>query len=136
MAALGVMQGNNGKFDPNGTLTREQAAKIITYMVLGKEDADKLTSDVAMYSDVKADRWSAGAIAYCTNERIMVGNGKGKFNPTAKLTGQQFAKTLLVALATIPRSKVWKAMMHGLSTLPRWLPPPVCPTASALCPSP
>ena len=103
MAALGVMQGNNGKFDPNGTLTREQAAKIITYMLLGKEDADKLTADVAMYSDVKADRWSAGAIAYCTNERIMVGNGKGKFNPTAKLTGQQFAKTLLVALGYDPK---------------------------------
>ena len=103
MTALGVMQGNNGKFDPNGTLTREQAAKIITYMVLGKEDADKLTADVAMYSDVKADRWSAGAIAYCTNERIMVGNGKGKFNPTAKLTGQQFAKTLLVALGYNPK---------------------------------
>lgn len=103
MTALGVMQGNNGKFDPNGTLTREQAAKIITYMMLGKADADKLTAAVAPYADVAADRWSAGAIAYCTNERIMVGNGKGQFNPTAKLTGQQFAKTLLVALGYDPK---------------------------------
>lgn len=99
MTAIGVFDGMDGtNFAPNGTLTREQAAKIITYMLMGKENADKLTTTIAPYSDVSADRWSAGAIAYCTNAGILSGVGHGKFNPTDKLTGLQFSKMLLVAL--------------------------------------
>ena len=98
MTAAGIFQGNNGNFDPNGTLTREQAAKIIAYMLVGQEKADKLTATIAPYSDVAANRWSAGAIAYCKNEGIIAGTGNGKFSPTAELTGLQFAKMLLVAL--------------------------------------
>ena len=98
MVALGVFNGKDGnKFAPNDTLTREEAAKIVTYMLLGQEDADKLTADIAPYADVAAGRWSAGAIAYCTNEGILTGSN-GKFYPTGKLTGQAFAKMLLCAL--------------------------------------
>ena len=98
MTATGVFDGMGGSFNPDGTLTREQAAKIITYMIMGKDAADKLTTTIAPYSDVSASRWSAGAIAYCTNEGILSGVGKGKFDPTGKLTGVAFAKMLLVAL--------------------------------------
>lgn len=99
MTAIGVFDGMDGtNFAPNGTLTREQAAKIITYMLMGKDNADKLTTTIAPYSDVAANRWSAGAIAYCTNAGILSGVGHGKFNPTEQLTGLQFSKMLLVAL--------------------------------------
>ena len=98
MTAVGVFDGMNGSFNPDGTLTREQAAKIITYMLMGKSDADKLTTTIAPYSDVSASRWSAGAIAYCTNEGIISGMGHNKFAPTDEVTGLQFAKMLLVAL--------------------------------------
>ena len=53
---------------------------------------------MAPYADVAATRWSAGSIAYCTNEGIIAGDGNGRFNPTAGVTGLQFAKMLLVAL--------------------------------------
>ena len=100
MTAVGVFNGTGDgtNFTPDGTLTREQAAKIITYMLVGQEQADKLTATVAPYSDVAASRWSAGAIAYCTNEGILAGTGNGKFNPTGELSGLEFAKMLLVAL--------------------------------------
>ena len=98
MVAAGVFNGKDGnKFAPNDTLTREEAAKIVTYMLVGQEKADKLTTTVAPYADVAAGRWSAGAIAYCTNEGILTGSN-GKFYPTDKLTGVAFAKMLLVAL--------------------------------------
>lgn len=98
MVAAGVFNGADGNnFNASGDLTREQAAKIVTYMLVGQEKADKLTATVAPYSDVAATRWSAGAIAYCTNEGILAGSN-GKFNPTGKLTGLAFAKMLLVAL--------------------------------------
>lgn len=103
MSAIGVIDGfADGSFKPDNTLTREQAAKILTYMLMGKTQADKLVATVAPYADVAADRWSAGAIAYCTNEGILSGVGNGRFNPSGELTGLQFAKMLLVALGYDP----------------------------------
>lgn len=55
---------DSGAFDPNGTLTREQAAAIICRMLLG-EDAEELTTNSVVFSDVSAGRWSAGYIGYC-----------------------------------------------------------------------
>ena len=99
MTAAGIFNGGDGNnFNPDATLNREQAAKIITYMLVGQEKADKLTTTVAPYADVAATRWSAGSIAYCTNEGIIAGDGNGRFNPTAPVLGTQFAKMLLVAL--------------------------------------
>ena len=112
MVAAGVFNGKDGnKFAPNDTLTREEAAKIVTYMLVGQEKADKLTATVAPYADVAAGRWSAGAIAYCTNEGILTGSN-GKFYPTDKLTGVAFAKMLLVALG-------YDAKIEGLEG-PKW----------------
>ena len=73
MTALGVFEGtDSGAFDPNGTLTREQAAAIICRMLLG-EDAEELTTNSVVFSDVSADRWSAGYIGYCAQQGILAG---------------------------------------------------------------
>lgn len=99
MSALGVFIGDaNGKFNPADTLTREQAAKVITYMILGKTAADALKTTAAPFKDVPADRWSAGSIAYCQANGILAGVGNGNFEPAGKLTGYAFAKMCLVAL--------------------------------------
>ena len=99
MTAAGIFNGGDGNnFNPDATLNREQAAKIITYMLVGQEKADKLTTTVAPYADVAATRWSAGSIAYCTNEGIIAGDGNGRFNPNSPGLGTQFAKKQLVDL--------------------------------------
>ena len=99
MVALGVLEGGDkGDFQPNSILTREQAAKIICYMLLGTENAEKLVTSGAVFSDVAANRWSAPYIAYCVNMGILAGDGNGHFFPEGKLTGAAFAKMLLVAL--------------------------------------
>ncbi len=69
----------------------------------GQEKADKLTATIAPYADVAANRWSAGAIAYCTDAGIIAGDGNGRFNPTAPVLGTQFAKMMLVALGYDPK---------------------------------
>ena len=98
MTALGVFEGtDSGAFDPNGTLTREQAAAIICRMLLG-EDAEELTTNSVVFSDVSADRWSAGYIGYCAQQGILAGTGNGAFDPEGELTGLAFAKMCLVAL--------------------------------------
>ena len=98
MSAIGVLQGDNGAFNPKGTLTREQGAKIISYMLLGQTAGDALTASAAPFADVAANRWSAGAIQYCKNAGILDGVGDGKFAPDASLSGAAFAKMLLTAL--------------------------------------
>ena len=99
MVALGILEGGDkGDFQPNSILTREQAAKIICYLLLGTESAEKLTTNSAVFSDVAANRWSAPYISYCVNLGILAGDGQGHFFPEGKLTGAAFAKMLLVAL--------------------------------------
>ena len=98
MVAAGIIDGvGNNSFDPNGTLTREQAAKLITYMLMG-ENSDKLGVEGTSFNDVAATRWSAPAIEYCAAMGIIDGAGDGNFYPAGKLTGYAFAKMLLTAL--------------------------------------
>ena len=98
ISGLGIMTGDDkGNFNPDSILTREQAAKIICYTLIGAENADKLGNNTQIFTDVAAGRWSAGYIAYCANLGILVGDGNGKFRPEDYLTGVQFGKMLLVA---------------------------------------
>ena len=104
MVALGVLEGGDkGDFQPNSILTREQAAKIICYLLLGEDSAEKLSTNSAVFNDVAADRWSAPYIGYCVNLGILAGDGNGHFFPEGKLTGAAFAKMLLVALGYDPK---------------------------------
>ena len=98
MSAIGVINGmGDGTFAPKGTLTREQAAKILAYVTLGADADDYLTGSAAPFDDVAATKWSAKYVAYCKNLGIIAGVGDNKFNPAGTLTTVQFAKMLLVA---------------------------------------
>lgn len=95
---LGIVNGmGDGTFAPNGTFTREQAAKMITYMKLGPKMAEKLAG-TDVFGDVAASRWSAKYIGYCANLGIIAGVGGGNFNPTGELTDIALGKMVLVAL--------------------------------------
>ena len=97
MTAQGVLNGfPDGSFQPTGTLTREQGAKIVAYMILGDE-VNALTCSAAPFNDVAANRWSAPCIAWCVEHGILLGYGDGRYGPNDTLTGDQFAKMLLCA---------------------------------------
>ncbi len=97
--ALGFLSGmGDGSFDPTGLVTREQAAKIITYMLIGTERADALTTTVSSFSDVAVTRWSAPFIEYCAALGIINGRGDGTFDPAGNVTAVEFAKMLLCAV--------------------------------------
>ena len=97
MTAQGVLNGfPDGSFQPTGTLTREQGAKIVAYMILGDE-VNGLTCSAAPFNDVAANRWSAPCIAWCVEHGILLGYGDGRYGPNDTLTGDQFAKMLLCA---------------------------------------
>jgi len=95
LAALGVIEGMpDGSFDPNGTLTRAQAATIIVRL-LKAEDLAKASE--ATFTDVAANHWAADAIGYCAEQGIIDGYGDGTYGPSDALKGYQWAKMLLVA---------------------------------------
>ena len=98
MSTIGVIEGfEDGSFDPHGTLTREQAAKLVTYMLLG-DNAERLGIERSTFKDVAVTRWSAPAIEYCVSLGIIDGAGDGNFYPAGQLTGAAFAKVLLTAI--------------------------------------
>ena len=98
MNAIGIIEGfEDGSFDPDGTLTREQAATLVTRMLLG-DNADRLGVESSTFDDVAVTRWSAPYIEYCASLGLIDGAGDGNFYPAATLTGYEFAKILLTAI--------------------------------------
>ena len=96
--AMGVLTGNNGKFNPNGKLTRGAGAKIIAYLMLGQAKADKLTATYTVFEDVTDTVGLAAYIEWAAANNIVGGYGNGKFGPYDTLTEYAFGKMLLAAL--------------------------------------
>ena len=100
LVGIGVINGmDNGKFEPDGSLTRAQAAKIIAYLMLGATNAENMSNAAAQkFDDVPTSHWAAGYIEYAANLGIINGVGDNKFDPEAALSSAAFTKMLLVAL--------------------------------------
>ena len=98
MTGIGAINGyTDGTFAPTATITREEAAKMITYAILGPTVAARLSVTGTNFKDVEAGRWSAPFISYCVSKGILNGMGDGTFAPTANVTGYQLAKMMLCA---------------------------------------
>ena len=99
MSEMGIIDGYaSGDFQPQGTLTRGAAAKIIACMMLGKTTAEALGTQAAPFKDVPAGSTFAGYIAYCVESGLIDGYADGTFRPQNTLTGFAFLKMLLTAL--------------------------------------
>ena len=99
ISAIGVVDGyTDGNFNPQNTLTRGAAAKIICNLILGPTTASALPADTAPFKDVPANHEFAGYIAYCAQQGIINGYSDGSFRPAGTLDGYSFMKMLLGAL--------------------------------------
>ena len=99
MVALNVISGkeDGSYFDPTGTLTRAEMAKIVAYVMNGGVEPNIGTKLVPTYSDID-NHWAEAYIEYCTSMGIIAGDGAGKFNPEGTLTASQTAKMFLTAM--------------------------------------
>ena len=70
-SAYGIIQGSNGKFDPNGQLTCAQLATILARLLKLPAAKD------AGFIDNPADAWYYDAINRCAAAGILKGNGDG-----------------------------------------------------------
>lgn len=97
--AMGILGGYpDGTFRPQATLTRGAGAKMIAYLMLGQEKADKLTATYTVFEDVTDADVLAPYIEWAAAKGIVGGYGNGKFGPYNTLTQYAFGKMLLGAL--------------------------------------
>jgi peptidoglycan/xylan/chitin deacetylase (PgdA/CDA1 family) len=99
MGALGVVSGvGGGRFDPHGTLTREQAAVMLSQLmnVLSDYMPSLAVIEAPFFAD-SADfsTWSVGSIAAVYSAGIMSGVGGNRFSPQGTYTREQSIATVL-----------------------------------------
>ena len=98
MNTLNIINGmGDGKFDPNGNVTRAQMAKMVTIALLGDVEVSAFTGTATDLKDV-GGHWAEGYIKYCYSQGIISGRGNGIFDPNANVTTAEASKMLLVAL--------------------------------------
>lgn len=100
LVSLGILDGivqsqTVVKYQPSGTLTRAQAAKILAAATTFK--SGEAISGSASFSDT-ASHWAADDIAYCADLGIADGLSDGTFAPDTVVTGYELAKMLLSAM--------------------------------------
>lgn len=98
-SGYGIIQGSNGKFDPDGQLTCAQLATILARLL--KLPAAK----AAGFIDNPADAWYYDAINRCAAAGILKGNGDGTVTPNASITRERAMVMLARALGIEPLSR-------------------------------
>ena len=98
LVSLGIVEGfEDGSFQPNGTVTRAQMAKMIYVLRTGNSDASAYNDDKTSFTDING-HWARGYIKYCQSLNIIAGKSSTIFAPNASVTAQEAAKMLLVTL--------------------------------------
>lgn len=90
----------DGKMNPTGQITREQAATIIGRLY--KEDPGTITPDELSFTDkASIGTWSAGYIKAASDRGILSGYTDGSFKPSAVVSRGEVAKILYGYLGTM-----------------------------------
>ena len=98
LVSLGIVEGfEDGSFQPNGTVTRAQMAKMIYVLRTGNSDASAYNDEKSSFTDING-HWARGYIKYCQSLSIIAGKSNTKFVPNEKVSAQEAAKMLLVTL--------------------------------------
>ena len=98
LVSLGIVEGfEDGSFQPNGTVTRAQMAKMIYVLRTGNSDASAYNDEKSSFNDING-HWARGYIKYCQSLGIIAGKSNTKFVPNEKVSAQEAAKMLLVTL--------------------------------------
>ena len=98
-SGYGIIQGSNGKFDPDGQLTCAQLATILARLLKLPAAKD------AGFIDNPADAWYYDAITRCAAAGILKGNGDGTVTPNASITRERAMVMLARALGIEPLSR-------------------------------
>lgn len=87
----GIMRGNQGLFNPDKTMSREEAAALLDRILVLPKSIDY---NAEPFSDVSPKRWSFKSISNLNYFGLLKGKSKTKFAPTDPITAGQMALIL------------------------------------------
>jgi|GEM_PF-1827708 len=104
VAELGIFTGKpSGEgvvFDPKGTATRAEFAKIL--VTLAQSESDTATEVTSAFNDVSATAWYARYVSVAKSQGWITGLADGSFQPSAAITRQDVAVLIARAFGLKP----------------------------------
>ncbi|UQZ34430.1 hypothetical protein C2I18_13415 [Paenibacillus sp. PK3_47] len=95
-AELGFMEGNGGRFRPADTITREEAALVLSRMLQYNNKLQPVSSDAAVnFTDMASiSPWAKQAVNDLQSMGLISGKGGNSFDPRGKVTRAETAKLI------------------------------------------
>ncbi len=90
VANNGLFAGSNGKFDPDGNMTRGMFVSVLARMAGVNVNNNATTK----FSDVKKGQWYTGAVKWASDNGIVTGS-YGRFMPNDPITREQICSILV-----------------------------------------
>ena len=108
-ASYGIIEDSfDGEFNPDGSMTRAQAAAVFVRLLKLSAQAD-----LSNYADVDPDAWYAEYIAKCVAAGIMNGVGAEAMDPNGTVTREQMMTMLCRAVGIKPEATSIKEFADG-----------------------
>lgn len=103
-ASLGIVAGYDGKFDPDGLITREQmAAMIVRALKQVEPNGNYVAGPLSFADQEQISEWAKEAVAISVNKELVKGLGNGLFGPKEKATRAQAAVIIYRMLESLDR---------------------------------
>lgn len=112
----GIVEGNDGRFEPDASITRGQMATILSN-ALGLSKTDKNP-----FTDVDSNAWYTPYVLRCYTAGIMQGDN-GKANPDATITRQEAMVMLVRALGIEPIENPDLSAYSDMADIGDWAAP-------------
>lgn len=98
LAAQGIIEGSNGRFEPNASVTREQLA-VMLYRFAQKgsiQALPEIEGDLSAYSDAnQVSSWAVDAMTWAVEQGLMTGLDNNTLSPKTHVTRAQTAAVLV-----------------------------------------
>lgn len=98
LASLEIVNGNNGRFNPNGPVTRAEFAAMIVKALGFADQAQVVRGARTGYHDVPAGHWASGFVIVARELGIISGYPDNSFKPSARIRRDEITSVLVRAL--------------------------------------
>jgi len=102
LASLEIANGYNGRFNPNGTVTRAEFAAMMVKALGFADQAQVVKGSSTGYKDVPPGHWASGFIILARELGIISGYPDGSFGPSASIRRDEITSVLVRALELTP----------------------------------
>lgn len=116
-----IVEGNNGYFLPDQSITRAEFAKLIVLALGLGEEVKLLKGSKTAFVDVPSTSWAAGYVTLAQERGIVNGFSDGSFRPSQKIKRYEITVMLSRALKTLTdNQEAEKLTFNDFEEIPKW----------------